>query len=60
MLHPGFQWYKLQFRDPEIIETADMRRLVFSSSLCHDTESDKTTKKGTSGVGAQIGRGLQP
>jgi CDP-glycerol glycerophosphotransferase (TagB/SpsB family) len=26
MLHPDFQWYKLQYRDPEIIETADMRR----------------------------------
>jgi hypothetical protein len=34
MLRPDFQWYRLRYRDPEIIETADMRRSVsFQRSL---------------------------
>lgn len=41
MLRLDFQWYKLQYRDPEIIETADMRRSVSFNSPCHVTKSDK-------------------
>jgi hypothetical protein len=29
MLHPRYQWGVLQFRDPEVIDTGDMRRSVF-------------------------------
>lgn len=35
MKYPRYQWDKLQFRDPEIIETeiTKLRRSVFSSNL---------------------------
>jgi hypothetical protein len=58
MLHPDFQWYRLQYRDSEIINTAGMRRSISFNSRCHEAKSDKTSQKSPSGMGTQIGRGL--
>lgn len=43
MLYPKYQWNELRYRDPEIIETDEMRRSAFYSNCSYKNKTDETS-----------------